>query len=242
MRESGLNRRVFVNSTCVLAMRRSSIAVKGSPVLQIVPVLSMPFAENSYVLYRQDQRDAVVVDPGLEPDLILQVLKQRRLSLTAILNTHGHADHIAGNAAMKEAFPNAPLLIGRGDAPMLQDAELNLSAPFGMDIVSPPADRLLDDGETLDLAGIRFLVRDLPGHSPGHVVFIVQEEKPIVVLGGDTLFEGSIGRTDFPGGSLEQLLGGIREVLFVLPDDTVIYSGHGNPTTIGVEKRTNPFL
>jgi glyoxylase-like metal-dependent hydrolase (beta-lactamase superfamily II) len=211
-------------------------------VLQIVPVLSMPFAENSYVLYRQSQRDAVVVDPGLEPDLILQLLKQRQLSVTAILNTHGHADHIAGNAAIKEAFPNAPLLIGGGDAPMLQDAELNLSAPFGMEVVSPPADRLLDDGELLDLAGIRFLVRDLPGHSPGHVVFIIEEEKPVVVLGGDTLFEGSIGRTDFPGGSLEQLLGGIRRVLFSLSDDTVVYPGHGNPTTIGVEKRTNPFL
>jgi len=211
-------------------------------VLQIVSILSMPFAENSYVLYREGNREAVVIDPGLEPDLILRELQNRRLSLSAILDTHGHADHIAGNAALKEAFPKAPLLIGRGDESMLQDAELNLSAPFGFEVVSPLADQLLDDGEALDLAGIRLLVRDLPGHSPGHVVFIVEDEKPVVVLGGDTLFEGSIGRTDFPGGSLEQLLSGIREVLFRLPDDTVVYPGHGNPTTVGVEKRENPFL
>jgi glyoxylase-like metal-dependent hydrolase (beta-lactamase superfamily II) len=202
----------------------------------------MPFAENSYLLYRQGNREAIVIDPGLEPDLILQELQRRRLSLAAILNTHGHADHIAGNAAMKEAFSNAPILIGRGDERMLQNAELNLSAAFGFDVFSPPADRLLDEGDRLDLAGIPLLVRDLPGHSPGHVVFIVQDEKPVVVLGGDTLFEGSIGRTDFPGGSLEQLLNGILAVLFTLPDDTIVYPGHGNPTTVGVEKSENPFL
>jgi hydroxyacylglutathione hydrolase len=211
-------------------------------VLQIVPILSMPFAENSYVLFREGSSQAVVIDPGLEPDLILHLLRKRNLHLTGILNTHGHADHIAGNAAMKEAFPEAPLLIGRGDAAMLDNPELNLSRPFGFDVISPGADRLLEENDPLYLAGIRFQVKNLPGHSPGHVVFLVEEERPMFVFGGDTLFEGSIGRFDFPGGSQDQLLSGIRQILFTLPDDTQIYPGHGNPTTIGVEKRQNPYL
>ena len=210
--------------------------------LQILPIVSMPFAENTFLVYQQGNSEAIVVDPGLEPDAILRQLKKRNLSVAAILNTHGHADHIAGNAAMKELFPDAPLMIGSGDAAMLTDPALNLSLPFGMPLTSPEADQLLMDGDVLSLAGITFLVRDLPGHSPGHVVFIVQDVKPAIVLAGDTLFEGSIGRSDFPGGSLEQLLSGIRNVLFTLPDDTLVYPGHGNETRVGVEKETNLFL
>jgi hydroxyacylglutathione hydrolase len=210
--------------------------------LQILPIVSMPFAENTFLVYQQGNSEAIVVDPGLEPDAILRQLKKRNLSVAAILNTHGHADHIAGNAAMKELFPDAPLMIGSGDAAMLTDPALNLSLPFGMPLTSPEADQLLMDGDVLSLAGITFLVRDLPGHSPGHVVFIVQDVKPAIVLAGDTLFEGSIGRSDFPGGSLEQLLTGIRNVLFTLPDDTLVYPGHGNETRVGVEKETNLFL
>lgn len=210
--------------------------------LQILPIVSMPFAENTFLVYQQGNSEAIVVDPGLEPDAILRQLKKRNLSVAAILNTHGHADHIAGNAAMKELYPDAPLMIGSGDAAMLTDPALNLSLPFGMPLTSPEADQLLMDGDVLSLAGITFLVRDLPGHSPGHVVFIVQDVKPAIVLAGDTLFEGSIGRSDFPGGSLEQLLTGIRNVLFTLPDDTLVYPGHGNETRVGVEKETNLFL
>jgi glyoxylase-like metal-dependent hydrolase (beta-lactamase superfamily II) len=210
--------------------------------LQVVPILSMPFAENAYILYRPEAAQAIVVDPGLEPEPILDFLHQHKLYPVAILNTHGHADHIAGNEAMKQAFPAAPLMIGKGDAGMLQDPDLNLSRPFGFDIISPPADQQLDDGEVLNLGGIRLRVRDLPGHSPGHVVFILEQEQPIIVLGGDTLFQESIGRNDFPGGSLGQLLSGIRTILFSLPEDTVVYPGHGDATTVGREKRGNPFL
>lgn len=210
--------------------------------LQVIPIVSMPFAENTYLVHQQGSTEAIVVDPGLEPDAILRQLKRRNLRVAAILNTHGHADHIAGNAAMKELYPDAPLMIGSGDAPMLMDPALNLSLPFGMPLTSPEADQLLIDGDILHLAGINVLVRDLPGHSPGHVVFIVQDVKPTLVLAGDTLFEGSIGRSDFPGGSLEQLLSGIRNVLFTLPDDTIIYPGHGNFTRVGIEKEKNLFL
>ena len=210
--------------------------------IQVIPVVSMPFAENTFLVYLEGSNEAIVIDSGLEPDAILRQLKKRKLQVAAILNTHGHADHIAGNAVLKELFPDAPLMIGSGDAAMLTDPALNLSLPFGMPLTSPEADQLLIDGDVLNLAGITFLVRDLPGHSPGHVVFIVQDVKPTLVLAGDTLFEGSIGRSDFPGGSLEQLLSGIRNVLFALPDDTIVYTGHGNETRVGMEKETNLFL
>ena len=197
----------------------------------------MPFGENTYVVWLAGNKDALVIDPGLEPDLILDFLTQVGLRVAAILNTHGHGDHIGGNAAMKEAFPNAPLLIGVGDAHLLEDAEANMSAPFGWEIVSPPADRLVREGEIVEAAGIRLEVLEIPGHSPGHVVFVHRGE-PSIVFGGDVLFRGSIGRYDFPNADGPRLLRGIREKLFTLPDDTVVYPGHGPVTTTGFEKRT----
>ena len=149
---------------------------------------------------------------------------------------------MAGNAALKQAFPAAPIVIGPGDAPMLTDPVLNLSEPFGMPVVSPPADRLVSEGDKLSFAGIELEVFDLPGHSPGHVVYLVRGERPMVVLGGDVLFRDGIGRTDFPGGSFELLKAGIERVLWPLPPDTVVYPGHGPVTTIGHEKRTNPLV
>lgn len=209
--------------------------------MQVHVVESMPFAENSYIAHRPGRADAIVVDPGFEPDLILDYLRERGLTVAAILNTHGHVDHIAGNAALKGAFPDAPLIIGRGDAPMLTDAMLNMSGVVGVPVTSPPADRLVDEGDVVEYAGIRLEVLEIPGHSPGHVVFVLREEPP-VVFGGDVLFAGSIGRTDFPGGSMPQLLAGIRAKLWPLPEATVVYPGHGEPTTVGTEKATNPFL
>src|SRR5207302_10920312 len=122
---------------------------------------------------------------------------------------------------------------------MLTDADLNMSAPFGMPITSPPADRTVAEGDVLDVAGIRLEVLEIPGHSPGHVVFVYRGT-PLIVLGGDVLFRGSIGRYDLPGGSGPLLLSGIRSKLFALPADTVVYPGHGPVTTVGHEKRTNP--
>lgn len=204
-------------------------------------VESAPFAENSYIVHKSGGREALVVDPGFEPEPILAYLAANKLALAAILNTHGHVDHIAGNAAMKQAFPAAPLVIGQGDAAMLTDPWLNMSAPFGMSIVSPPADRTLLEGERFAGAGMEFDVLEIPGHSPGHIVFVSREEQPIV-LGGDVLFAGSIGRTDFPGGDLDLLLSGIRKKLWPLADEAIVYPGHGPATTIGQEKATNPFL
>lgn len=203
-------------------------------------LVSMPFAENTYVVWLPDRRDALVIDPGLDPEAILDFLAEQELTPAAILNTHGHADHIGGNAALKQAFPQTPLIIGAAEAPLLADADANLSAPFGMPIISPPADVLIREGDVLEHAGIRLEVLDLPGHSPGHVVFVYRAV-PIVVFGGDVLFRGSIGRSDFPGSDGRLLLQGIRAKLFVFPPDTVIYPGHGPTTTIGQERQFNPF-
>jgi glyoxylase-like metal-dependent hydrolase (beta-lactamase superfamily II) len=209
---------------------------------QLATIVSAPFEENSYVAYRTGNDQCLVLDPGLDPQQIVDVLASRQLTPAAILLTHGHADHIAGNAALKQLWPDCPLLIGRGDAPKLTDARLNLSAGYGLPLTSPPADRLLDDGEVVSAAGFDLLVREIPGHSSGHVVFIWREHRPMYVFAGDVLFAGSVGRTDFPDGSMPQLAKGIHRHLFNLAGDTVVLSGHGEPTTIAAEQATNPFV
>lgn len=209
--------------------------------LQIHTIVSRPFAENTYVVWLPGHSDVLVIDPGLEPDPILDFLDDRGLTPAALLNTHGHADHIGGNRALKERYPDAPLLIGVDDAPLLSDTFLNLSALLGASVTSPPADALLREGDTVEHAGIRLQVLDIPGHSPGHIVF-VHQDSPVQVFGGDVIMRGSIGRTDFPGGSGPLLLSGIRNKLFLLPDDTVVYPGHGPVTTVGHERRCNPFV
>jgi glyoxylase-like metal-dependent hydrolase (beta-lactamase superfamily II) len=208
--------------------------------VQIQTIVSMPFAENSYVAWQDGQTECVVIDPGTEPEAVVEFLRAQGLTPAAVLNTHGHVDHIAGNAGLKTAYPDAPLVIGAGDAPMLTDPGQNLSRSFGFDVVSPPADRLVREGDMLVFAGLTLDIHEIPGHSPGHIVYVVRDAG--IVFGGDVLFRGSIGRTDFPGGSFETLAAGIRAKLYPMPDDTVVYPGHGPVTKIGHEKRTNPFV
>jgi glyoxylase-like metal-dependent hydrolase (beta-lactamase superfamily II) len=209
--------------------------------LEIHTIVSQPFGENTYVVWQQGRDDCVVIDPGLEPELILGFLERQGKTPAALLNTHGHGDHIGGNGTLKIAYPEAPLIIGAAEARLLTDANANLSAPFGMPIVSPPADRLVREGDVVEAAGLRLEVLDVPGHSPGHVVFVYRGE-PVIVFGGDVLFREGIGRYDFPGSDGRLLFDGIRSKLFTLPADTVVYPGHGPATTIGHEKRANPFV
>jgi glyoxylase-like metal-dependent hydrolase (beta-lactamase superfamily II) len=205
-------------------------------------VTSSLFEENAYLIALPGGTDCIVVDPGLEPERILEDIAGQAWTPRAILNTHGHADHIAGNESLKEAWPEAPLVIGAGDEPKLADPVTNLSAGFGFRIVSPPADRTVREGVVLDLAGIRWTVWETPGHSSGHVVFVALDLRPIVVLGGDVLFAGSVGRADLPDSDPRALVASIREKLFTLPDDAVVLPGHGPTTTIGREKESNPFV
>jgi glyoxylase-like metal-dependent hydrolase (beta-lactamase superfamily II) len=204
--------------------------------------VSKPFEENTYIARRGQRDDCLVVDPGLEPGKVIEFLERASLAPAAILITHGHSDHIGGNHALKDRWPECPIVIGQDDAPKLTDSVKNLSAPFGLSITSPKPDQLVAEGDSYSAAGFDLSVLETPGHSIGHVVFVWKSASPWVVFAGDVLFQGSIGRTDFPDGSFEQLAGAIHTKLFTMPDDTIILPGHGPPTTIGDEKRLNPYV
>jgi hydroxyacylglutathione hydrolase len=210
--------------------------------LQLATVVSLPFEQNTYVASLAGRDDCLIIDPGFEPEKILRAVDARRLTPAAILVTHGHSDHIGGNAALKQRWPDCPLVIGTGDAAKLTDPWQNLSAAFGQSLISPAADVTLDDGTLYTAAGFALRVLTIPGHSTGHLAYFWEGQSPGVVWVGDIIFAGSIGRTDFPDGDMQQLLAGIRTKLFVLPDDTILLPGHGPATTVGEEKRHNPFV
>jgi len=210
--------------------------------LQTRAVVSQPFGENTYIAYLDGRDDCVVIDPGLEPHLIFEFVEKHGLTPAAILNTHGHSDHIGGNAAMKDQWPDCPLVIGHGEADKLTDANKNLSAPFGMPMISPAADDTVAEGDVRRWAGIDFEVFETPGHSIGHVTFLCKANSPWTAFVGDVIFQGGIGRTDFPDGNFQQLAASIRNKIYAWPDDTILLSGHGGPTTVGEEKQSNPFV
>ena len=210
--------------------------------LRYTTIVSNPFQENTFVVSQPDTSTCLIVDPGLEPEKIFQVLTEQQLTPAAILVTHGHSDHIGGNHALKARWPECPIVIGHGDAAKLTDPKLNLSADYGIAITSPPADKMVAEGDRFTYAGVELEVLEIPGHSAGHVVYVARDSTPIMVLGGDVLFAGSIGRTDFEDGDFQQLAEAIHSKLFTLPDDTVVLTGHGPETTIGAEKKANPFV
>jgi glyoxylase-like metal-dependent hydrolase (beta-lactamase superfamily II) len=196
-----------------------------------------PLGVNCYVLADEKTREAIVVDPGGNARDILNALQHHRLQVTAIVNTHAHFDHILALNEIR-ATTHAPFMLHADEVPVLAAAKVS-AASFGMGISPPaPADRLLKDGDTIAVGALQFKVLHTPGHTPGGICLL--EGKNVFV--GDTLFQGSIGRTDFPGGDYATLMSSIRDKLLPLADDTVVYPGHGSPTTIGEEKQLNPFV
>lgn len=196
-----------------------------------------PLDNNVYVIVDQAAASCVVVDPGPQSQHILAALQERGLSIERIVNTHGHWDHVDGNGLFQRAS-GAPIYRHPLDEQFALFANV-AAAMWGFEAeASPPADHPLEEGDVFEFGGHRFTVLHVPGHSPGSVCLY----EAGLLIGGDVLFRGSIGRTDIPGGSLPQLLAGIREKLMPLPDETRVLPGHGPETTIGVERRSNPFL
>ena len=194
---------------------------------------------NCYLISCKRTNEAAIIDPGEEEtvNLILNLLQKNNFDLKYIINTHGHVDHIAGNNLLK-AKTKALLLIHRLDADMLVDANKNFSSFMSKEIYSPPADKLLGEGDEISLGTLNLIVIHTPGHTPGGISLLLNN----IVFTGDTLFAGSIGRTDLPGGSYQGLIKSIKEKLLILGDDKIIYPGHGPDSTIGIERRTNPYL
>jgi len=198
-----------------------------------------PLMVNCYVVGDEETRQAVVIDPGGDVEAILYLLKEDDLKLLSIINTHAHFDHIGGNAGLKRET-GADILIHPKEAGLLT-AMSDIAGQWGIPFEnSPPADGSLQEGDVVDLGGVKLDVLDTPGHSPGGISLKVRD-MPMVIV-GDCLFQFSIGRTDFPGASHQLLIRSIKEKLFPLGDETEVYSGHGPPTLIGREKKYNPFL
>ncbi len=202
-----------------------------------------PFHKNGYVLACKKTREGVLVDPGDEVAELLRVVAEEKLDIRRILLTHAHVDHVSGTAKAKAAT-GAPVWLHHADLPLYERA-VEQAAVFGFDIEPPPpVDRFYDLSAPIDVGTLSARVLHTPGHTPGGVCLLVGPSGAAgtVLLAGDTLFAGSIGRTDLPGGDYDTLIGSIRDVLFVLPNDLVVHPGHGPSTTIGRERRTNPFL
>lgn len=201
-----------------------------------------PLLTNCYIVACEETLEALIIDPGFskhESSSILKEIEKRKLHIKYVVNTHGHADHISGNADIKK-ITKAMIMIHENDAGMLTNPRENLSLMFGLSITSPPPDHILKDGDRIRVGSLDIEVLHTPGHTPGSISLYCRGEN--AVFTGDTLFAGSVGRTDFPGSSYEMLISSIKGKLLKLPDETVVYPGHGEKTSVGRERRWNPFL
>lgn len=209
-----------------------------------------PFQQNTRVLVCGETKKAVCIDPGAKSGELVSFLNDNNYELQAITLTHAHLDHVGGVKDLHESFPNAEILLHKDDEdlyyglptqPLMMGLQPHQLKALGFEYDDPPKlTRNWEDGEVYEAGNLRFKVLHCPGHTRGHVVFAEETEKKVFV--GDCLFEGSIGRTDLPGGDYDQLINSIKKKILPLGDEFIVYSGHGNETTVGREKQTNPFL
>ncbi|HYK11224.1 MAG TPA: MBL fold metallo-hydrolase [Gemmatimonadales bacterium] len=205
--------------------------------MKVVQIPGGQFVENCYLVIDEAANQCAIIDPGEQSGLILHKLRAAAAKPVGIWLTHAHIDHVLGVPEVATET-GAPVYLHPADRE-LYDAVPEQASWFGLTADPPrPPDRALAAGERLTVGSLSFTVRHAPGHSPGHVVFVGEG----AVFGGDVLFQGSIGRTDLPGGDFDTLIDSIERELLVLPDSTIVYTGHGPATTIGAERRTNPFL
>lgn len=202
-----------------------------------------PFEMNCYVYYDENSGEGVIIDPGAYTDdekkEISDFISSNNIQIKYILNTHGHIDHVLGNNWAKDTF-NVPLYIHKNDLPMLEKA-IEQGEMYGIPITkSPKPDKLIDERDIIKFGDCTFNIIHTPGHSPGGVCFV--DEKNKIIIAGDTIFHGSIGRTDLPGGDMETLINSIKSKILKYADDFVLYPGHYEQTTVGEEKALNPFL
>jgi len=192
---------------------------------------------NCYLVGCEETKKAIIIDPGAAGPTIINMIKSSGYTVETIVNTHGHVDHIGANNEVKK-HTGARLLIHKLDAKMLTSSAANFSMFMGKPVTSAAADELLEEGSIVKAGNLELKVLHTPGHTPGGICLVADQ----VIFSGDTLFYGSIGRTDFPGGSYETLIKSIKDKLLAYPDETVVYPGHGPATSIAFERQYNPFL
>lgn len=207
--------------------------------MQIYNIPTGAIGTNTYLVYDENSMEGFLVDPGAYNSGISDKIKELGIDIRYIILTHGHADHIMGVKGFKNDFPGAKLVANINEKDMLNDKTLNMSIQFG-DPTEIDADVYVDDGDTMDVGGVQLEFLFTPGHSPGGMCIHIPDEKTL--FSGDTLFQSSIGRTDFPGCSFEALKQSIHEKLWPLPEDTNVFPGHMGPTNIGFEREHNPFV
>ena len=209
--------------------------------IQIKKFVFNPFSENTYVVY-DETLEAIIIDPGCyereEQEELSEFIEKQNLKVVQLLNTHCHIDHVLGNQYIKDRY-GVGLHIHSKDAETLLAVKVYAPAYGFTQYNEATLDGFFEEGDTILFGNSSFEVIFVPGHAPGHVAFVNKEQK--ICIGGDVLFDGSIGRTDLPGGNFEELIRSIHEKMFVLDDDMVVYTGHGGETTIGKEKTSNPF-